>query len=360
MAQEIERRFWIKKITKRLPEIVRKEYIQQGYIEVTSPHRSFRIRISDHQRGALAFKMGSGISRMQEEHTIIEPGLAGWIMDRCDYLLEKMRLHLKGGWELDFYLGALKGLIILEKELPTVQEVEWPDWAEGEEVTDFLNNFLLARLAADLQGPYGEELSSIYQNYFRKVPIIALTGGPCSGKDGVIRIIKEELPDWHFTPEAASFVIYQLGIKPDYSGYGAYKLQETMYRMQDLFETAAADFVIRHKKTGIVTNRGTVDAAAYLKGGPAHYEKLLRTSYQLEYARYDLVICLDIPDREIYEQQFSNNPARNESYEVAAEIGHLTKLVWENHPHFVFIPRTESWEEKVEQVRREIKVFLNS
>ncbi len=358
MALEIERRFLISKITKRLPRIIRREHIRQGYIEVAAPNRSFRVRISDHQRGVLAFKDGEGVSRNQDEYTIVEHGLAGWVMTKCDYVLEKIRYYLEDGWELDFYLANLKGWVILEKELLSPQRLSLPDWVEGKEVTDFLNNFQLARLAFYLQSPYGGELTSTVKSHLQRVPIIVITGGPGSGKDGIINTIQKEFPELHFTPEVASIVIGQLGIKPDKTGHGTYKLQETIYRVQRLFEMAAIDFVIRNKKMGVVTNRGSVDAAAYLKGGPIHYEKLLRTSYAIEYAKYDLVLCLGTPSREIYEQKLNNNLCRSEPYEMAVAVGHLTKTVWQNHSNFIFIPSTSSWEEKVEQVRREIKNFL--
>ena len=360
MGTEIERRWLLHRIDKkRLPTVLKKEELQSGYVEVLRPHQNFRVRIANGQNAVVTFKRGVGMCREESEHVARDLSLAQWMMKRCDHSLEKVRWHLQDGWELDFFKPPLGGLTILEKELPATQSVALPNWAEGEEVTDFLTNLQLARIATDLKGPYGKELHTVYKSLLKKIPIIVLTGGPGSGKDGVINVIKNEFTDLHFTPEAASIIIGQLGILPDKTGYGTYKLQETMYRMQCLFEAAATDFAIHRKKIAIVTNRGRVDAAAYFKGGPAHYEELLRTSYQMEYAKCDMVICLDIPRKEVYEDQFANNPCRSESYEEALDVGRLIKTVWQKHPNFVFITRTKSWEEKVEQVRRELRNFLS-
>lgn len=362
MGKEIERRWLICQIDKkRLPAILRKESIQQGYIEVSHPSQNFRVRISDRKKAVLTFKNGVGVSRKENESPVENLKLAKWLKRQCDHSLTKVRWHLEGGWELDFFKSPLKGLIILEKELPFAQRVALPNWAEGEEVTDFLTNLHFARLASDLKGPYREELRLIYRNLLKKIPAIVIAGGPASGKDGVIDALKQEFPRVHFVPEVASIVIGQLGIKPDGTELDNSKRQQTIYQTQSIFEASSADFAARHRCEGIVFNRGTIDGAGYLRGGVEDFEHLLRTSRQAEYARYGKVIFLGMPDKEIFEKQRHNNPVRREnSYTEALAVSERSKDVWQYHPEFTYIPSTRIWEEKVEQVRREIRNFLNS
>lgn len=364
MAVEIERRWLIRRLNKkRLPRILHQEKIKDGYVEVSHPHQISRIRIADGQKAVMTFKSGVGISRKQSEHPVNDLCLAQWLMRQCDHSLKKVRHHLEGGWELNFFRPPLRGLILLELEgrLKAVQKVTLPDWAEGEEVTDSLTNLHLARMTSDLKGPYRSELRLIYRELLRKIPAIVLAGGPASGKDGVIDALKPEFSKVLFVPEVASIVIGQLGITTDETELSNARRQRAIYQTQAVFEASSADFAARRRYEGVVFNRGTIDGAGYLKGGVEDFEHLLHTSRQAEYARYGKVIFLGMPSQEVFEKHCHNNPVRREhSYAEAVAVSERSRIVWQYHAGYVYIPSTRRWEEKVEQVRREIRNFLNS
>lgn len=111
-------------------------------------------------------------------------------------------------------------------------------------------------------------------------------------------------------------------------------------------------------KRGVMLDRGRVDAAVYFGGGVEEYEKVLNTTVTQDYAEYDLVVCLEVPPREIYERICRNNPARSESYSLAQYLGDKTKEVWQDHPNFVLVPNLGNWEEKVAMARSVIHDFL--
>ncbi len=79
--------------------------------------------------------------------------LARAVMATCQLQVSKTRGFI-GPWEFDSFHGPLTGLLILEREFPSrtaAARATLPAWVlEAEEVTEFLSNRDLARLAAKL------------------------------------------------------------------------------------------------------------------------------------------------------------------------------------------------------------------
>lgn len=355
MPQEIERRFLVYDIdptTRDFPH----DFIEQGYLD-TSPAFTTRIRIVNRARAYAGAKDGMGIAREEREPEMpIE--LARFFIDRCAYRLVKNR-HYRDGWEVDFYEGALSGLVIAEFPMPSHDTpVMLPSWIRrAREITDTVTNFHLARLASDLDvDAHSISTSDII---IHPLPRIVLTGGPCSGKSSIIELLRAIRGDvLHCVPEVASIVIAQVGVTPPLDHRGNRLFNRTVCQVQKGFELVAELEARRTGKLATVLDRGLVDNAVYIHDGVAGLENILRTHRGYEYADYDAVICLAVPPREIFEEKKRNNPARKETYEEALALGAKIEEVWREHPHFHLI-NADSWDEKVALVRSLVDKVLD-
>jgi len=323
--------------------------IIQGYFDLDHQTRTFRVRIVDDCQAWDTFKDGFGRTREEAEYKI-PLSIARAQMKFCSHFLEKTRFYSifdsPGiAWIIDIYKPPLVGLIIAEAEFSDgIHDVDLPPWLyNATEVTNSISNIHLARAASQLRSNPGRPLDSMLSA--RKLPKIAIVGGPGSGKSGVMDILKKEFIDIQFVPEAATILIKKIGINPSLPGFNS-----TLYRMQCLFEATSEEQAMVYKKIALVTDRGTVDIAAYCAGGLMQFEHELKTTSSFEYAKYDCIIYLETPSREVYEQNKTNNSARSESYHLASQLGMGIKMVWQRHPNFhsVF---AGNWGEKIAEVK---------
>jgi predicted ATPase len=186
----------------------------------------------------------------------------------------------------------------------------------------------------------------------RKIKRVAVTGAPCSGKSTLLATLKPEFPHLRFLPEMATLVMGQVGILPGTDNLGLRRFQKLLYPIADMFEDTSAQIALEDGLVGIVCDRGKVDAAAYLVGGAAEFEQLLRTNLAAEHAVYDAVLYLEPPPRDVFEREKSANPQRLESdYGAVLNLAQRTHEAWRGHPRFILIQNGNSWEEKVENAR---------
>ncbi len=365
-GQEIERRFWVRKLSDNFPKNAPVVDIIQGYFEPSASGKPVRVRIAktkkifgESKKAYITLKSGKGKVREEKEHEI-KPGLGKDLIKKCSHQLLKDR-HLIDGWEVDFYKGPLAGVIIAEKELKTADEVvNIPNWiADALEVTDSLTNYDLAKLAGELNGSGLDPIPFIENHIRSSMPVIVLTGEPCSGKSSIIELVKKEMPEIHCVPEVAAIIIGQLGIKPGDNIISNRRFQKAVYRVQRAFEEAAIQYAISQGKKAVLLDRGAPDGAAYFAGGLDEFESFLRAKRSSEYSRYHKVICLSGAPKNIFEEKKTNNPVRSESYEEACALGHRIRKAWEGHPHLIIIENGNGWTEKEASARREIEKLIS-
>lgn len=222
-----------------------------------------------------------------------------------------------------------------------------------------MTNLHLARWATELKGTGVPALPFVSENLLASVPCIAITGGPCSGKSSIMQILKSEFTDIHFVHEVASIIIGRVGILPSKNPVQNRSFQKAKYKVGKIFRTTSVEFAIVQKKQAVVLDRGEADGAAYFEGGIKEFEAVLGTSITSEYAHIDMVICLDVPPQDVYEQNKANNPSRFENYDEAVNLGRRTKNAWERHPNFKFVSSETNWETKVNTVRELIRSVLH-
>jgi len=360
MPKEIERRFLVTKLSSDFFSFFNSPGVNiwQGYLEGLVRDHSMRVRIYNDNEAELTIKIGQGIERDEILPFPVPMEFADKLRNSIVKYVEKIRYgreHTK--WELNFFRPPLDGVIIAEIEMKNRNEkFQMPACIEDSvEITDSITNHLLAKLAVELRNTGEPALPYILNHIISSIPRIVITGGPGSGKTGIIELLQAR-PDLHCVPEVATIVMGQLNIKP--GQYPNQHFQRLIYDASNLFEVRLAHYATMLGKSGLVLDRARIDGAVYFENGVEEYEKVLRTSIQREYARYKIVIYLDIPSEDIYYRNKHKNLNRSEDYPEARRLGDKIREVWQNHPNFVFVSNDGGWDEKVRKVKEAINKVL--
>ena len=193
---------------------------------------------------------------------------------------------------------------------------------------------------------------------------IVITGGPCAGKTTAMgRIQKDFVRQGYkvlFVPETATELItggvapWTLVTNEEYQ-ICQVSLQK---RKEEIFERAASR--MGADKVLIVCDRGVMDNRAYMND--TEFENVMRElglNEIEERDRYDAVFHLNTAAKGALEAYtLSNNGARIETPEQAAEIDDKLIAAWTGHPHLRVIDNSTPFEEKLNRLIAEISSFL--
>lgn len=199
----------------------------------------------------------------------------------------------------------------------------------------------------------------------KRVVSIVLTGGPCSGKTTAVDWIKEDVESkgWKvvFVPEVATEILFA-GININTCG-SPEAFQHCVSNMQAAKEILYRDFASKllAEKVLIVFDRGIMDGRAYIDAEDFH-QLLAEIGLTEEEARnrYDAVFHLvtaAIGALEFYTT--SNNKARTETPEQAAELDHRIIEGWSGHKHHRIIDNSSDFNDKMRRLLDEITIVLN-
>ncbi len=354
--KETERRFlveWLDPAVLAFPA----RHIWQAYVPSMSPHTTLRVRVTDAPSADLATKVGIGIERTEDPQPI-DLAAGRYLWQRLPYRLEKDRRELQG-WIVDVFAPPLDGIVIAEYEGADADRAVLPTWCRGRDVTESVTSYHLAKLAYELDGAALEHPAA--ELLAPRLPQVVLTGGPCSGKSSVLAFIRDQFDGRvHCVPEVATILIAQVGVLPGPDAYTNHQFQRMLYRVQRDFEEASSRRAVLDGKEALLVDRGSADQAAYVAGGVPQLETLFGTSRAAEYARYDTVLFLDMPPRDVYEQMLRANPARYEkTYEDACARAAAVHVIWREHQRFVEIPSAASWDAKCAAAAEAFSAFLN-
>lgn len=196
---------------------------------------------------------------------------------------------------------------------------------------------------------------------------IALTGGPCGGKTTCqIKAEKEFGSQILSTPEVASVLLGHLfpspGNEPDAIERWSMSFQQSVLPTQLGMEDQFIEMARRNATRLILTDRGGMDGASYLGKGRDYFLKRFNLTKEEIFDRYDVVIhfeTLAASQPDLYEQLKGTNPARYETAEQAVARDLSLQEVWNDHPHWVIIPSTDSMMVKTQKLISIIGSFLN-
>lgn len=190
---------------------------------------------------------------------------------------------------------------------------------------------------------------------------IALTGGPCAGKTTAIQEIEKEFTEKGYlvliVPEAATILINS-GIRP----FGIFAIdtiefQKQVIKLQLALEGIADEVANQSNKPVIILcDRGLLDDKAYVT--KKEWQQLLKEFKVKELDlmnRYNLTLHLRtaaLGKEEFY--TLDNNSARTETIEEARQKDKKTLEGWLGHENLKIIGNETSFNEKINQVIREI------
>jgi CYTH domain-containing protein/predicted ATPase len=359
MAIERERRYLLKSIPFFNGPVAAK-HLRQVYFPVGDPNsESLRIRTIGGESYFLTGKLGSGESRDEREFDLNSvPGLGEYLMSRLKIEITKLRIK-RDGWEIDIYDHPLAGIYLAEIEFKD-REPDPPDWLKPfilRDVTDSLNNYMLALLASEIRGldisPF------LYVNLqTKRIPRVVITGGPGSGKSTIMEILKSLRPDLHLVPEVATILMRQVGLSPAGGMANLARFQKFVFATQVTFEDASTAEAKMRNKIMMITDRGVVDSVAYLPNGADDFRQILNCDPESQLSRYDAVVCLAVPPKDVFGEIKGNNPNRSESWEGAMDLDRRTREAWEGHHNFHYIDNSGGWDKKVSDVMSLIDFYV--
>ena len=190
---------------------------------------------------------------------------------------------------------------------------------------------------------------------------IALTGGPCAGKTTAIQEIEKEFTEKGYlvliVPEAATILINS-GVRPfgDFA-INTIEFQKQVIKLQLTLESIADEVANQSNKPVIILcDRGVLDDKAYVT--KKEWQQLLKEFKVKELDlmnRYNLTLHLRtaaLGKEEFY--TLDNNTARTETIEEARQKDKKTLEGWLGHENLKIIGNETSFNEKINQVIREI------
>lgn len=244
--------------------------------------------------------------------------------------------HFAPNITIDCYEQPL-GLVIVEWIDPPedVQTKDLPNSLRACDPIEVTNTLTAAHIAAIPRFQMTDPLATVKARLALDVPMIVLTGGPCSGKSTILETLRSD-GRIHVVPEVATILIQQLGVKP-FGGPGhSGRFQTGLREVQIAFESLARMQAKASGKRVVVLDRGALDACAYI-GGRASYYDCFRADPDDDAARYHAVVQLSVPPQDVYDRCRGNNAARHEDYPQARDLGDKIHDAWASHPGYISI-----------------------
>lgn len=199
----------------------------------------------------------------------------------------------------------------------------------------------------------------------RDIPVLAVTGGPCSGKSS-LDSIRRELEKKGFTvliiPEVVT-ELFMSGVKIGKGGISNHMFQAMVLaeqRYKEKIYKRRAQLMPGRKKV-IISERGAMDGKAYL-GSKQFTHMIHDMGYQTPQLRDEpYTAVFHLVSAAIGAEKFYttvNNPARKETREEAILLDIKTRHVWVGHPHLRVIDNSTDFEGKMKRLLRAIERSL--
>ena len=190
------------------------------------------------------------------------------------------------------------------------------------------------------------------------VTVVAVTGGPGSGKSTCKPRIKEMFENRGvsvlFLNEVAT-ELFESGVTIGEKGITDLLFQEIVFEKQLQKEEHAKRILaaIQNPKKLLLTDRGVMDNDAYLPPGifRAMIEDKGFSIPELCEGRYHGICHLATPSGSLAElYTTANNQARTENAEMARQKDLRTRDAWAGHPHIKIIESCPSFEQKIQRL----------
>jgi len=173
--------------------------------------------------------------------------------------------------------------------------------------------------------------------------VIAVTGGPGSGKTALLAAARQRVCSCvALIPEAAT-ILFGGGFWRLPSAPALVAAQTAIFAIQRGHEAIVA---AEPRFDAAISDRGTLDGAAYWPASGGDFWEAMRTTRDQELARYDAVVHLRTPlaDRG-YDR--SANPERSETAYEAQALDERILAAWDGHPRRCVLAAAASFPEKI-------------
>lgn len=193
---------------------------------------------------------------------------------------------------------------------------------------------------------------------------IVLTGGPCSGKTTILRVLKEEFGALLIlVPEVATMLLGNgfpvPGRDVEWSEAWQAAFQSAILPLQKAIEDAYMLAAARNGAKLIICDRGLLDGAAYTPGGVTEFCKRYHIDAIEALKRYHAIIHLEslaVVDPDKYGK--TGNDQRFEPLERAVEIEGATKAAWEAHTKRMIIDGRRGIDGKISETIGIVRFLL--
>lgn len=173
--------------------------------------------------------------------------------------------------------------------------------------------------------------------------VIAVTGGPGSGKTALLAVARQKVCSCvALIPEAAT-ILFGGGFWRLPSAPALVAAQTAIFAIQRGHEAIVA---AEPRFGAAISDRGTIDGAAYWPAAGGDFWAAMRTSREAELARYDGIVHMRTPlgDRG-YDR--SANPERSETPYEAQALDERILVAWDGHPRRIVLAAAASFPEKL-------------
>jgi predicted ATPase len=173
---------------------------------------------------------------------------------------------------------------------------------------------------------------------------IAVTGGPGAGKTTLWRALAaQHSAELVAVPEVATLMFQHVfpGVR---DATERCAVQRAIFAVQKELE---AFYETRLQPAQLLLcDRGTPDGGGYWPSGHEDFFRCLRTSHEVELARYEAVLFMEsaaLGGLSIAE----GNHVRSEDLATAVEIDRRLRAVWQAHPRFVHVAHERDFQLKI-------------
>lgn len=198
------------------------------------------------------------------------------------------------------------------------------------------------------------------------ISVIAVTGGPCSGKSKGLKALSKMLRKMGYIVLVAAESATRLmmaGASP--TELKIFDFQKAILLDTLLHEERLLELALIYQKTGrrvvVLCDRGSMDCVAYMQPGqfPILLNRVGLSVNAVSNHRYHAVIHMRTAALGAeHAYTLKNNQTRKEGAELAREVDHKTLIAWQGHYHLRVIDNSTDWKGKLRRLKAEVCAIL--